>query len=81
MRPLSGALPAAMSLCTIPRRSLVAASPVSIVETLAENAVKVRVWYGRATAQGWKAWKDWDGYTFQTDRALLTNERIMPLFK
>ncbi|WP_292489656.1 hypothetical protein, partial [Mesorhizobium sp.] len=54
---------------------------VSIVETLAGNAVKVRVWYGRATAQGWEAWKDWDGYTFQTDRAALTNERIMPLFK
>lgn len=54
---------------------------VSIVETPAGNAVKVRVWYGRATAQGWEAWKDWDCYTFQTDRAALTNERIMPLFK
>lgn len=30
---------------------------VSIVETLAGNAVKVRVWYGRATAQGWEAWR------------------------
>ncbi|RWD28644.1 hypothetical protein [Mesorhizobium sp.] len=54
---------------------------VSIVETLAENAVKVRVWYGRATAQGWEAWKDWDGYTFQTNRAALCNERTMPLFR
>lgn len=54
---------------------------VSIVETLAGTAVKVRVWYGPATEQGWEAWKDWDGYTFQTDRAALTNERRMPLFK
>jgi hypothetical protein len=54
---------------------------VSIVETLAENAVKVRVLYGRATAQGWEAWKDWDGYTFQTNRAALSNERTMPLFR
>lgn len=54
---------------------------VSIVETLAGNAVTVRVWYGRATAQGWEAWKDWDGYTFQTDRAALSNERTMPLFR
>ncbi|WP_167481071.1 hypothetical protein [Mesorhizobium waimense] len=44
---------------------------VSIVETLAGNAVKVRVWYGRATAQGWAAWKDWDGYSFQTNRVAL----------
>ncbi|MER9313248.1 hypothetical protein NKI51_28890 [Mesorhizobium australicum] len=43
--------------------------------------VKVRVWYGRATAQGWEAWKDWDGYTFQTDRAALTKERTMQLSK
>lgn len=54
---------------------------VSIVETLAENAVKVRVWYGRATAQGWEAWKDWDGYTFQTNRAALSNKWTMPLYK
>ncbi|WP_189557027.1 hypothetical protein [Mesorhizobium sp. M4B.F.Ca.ET.089.01.1.1] len=45
------------------------------------ETVKVRVWYGRATAQGWEAWKDWDGYTFQTDRTALTHERVMPLFK
>jgi len=33
---------------------------VSIVEELAADKVRVRVWYGRATAQGWEAWKDWD---------------------
>ena len=54
---------------------------VSIVETLAENAVKVRVWYGCDTAQGWEAWKDLDGYTFQTDHAALSKERTMPLLR
>lgn len=54
---------------------------VSIAEDLAADKVRVRVWYGRATAQGWESWKDWDGYTFETDRAALTNQRTMPLFK
>ncbi|WP_292375665.1 hypothetical protein [Mesorhizobium sp.] len=81
MRPPSGVLPAAMSLCTIRTSQLGGSFTVSIVETLAGNAVKVRVWYGRATTQGWEAWKDWDGYTFQTDRTALTNDRVMPLFK
>jgi hypothetical protein len=50
---------------------------VSIVETLAENAVKIRTRH-RAS---WEAWKGWDGYTFQTDRAALSKERTMPLYK
>jgi hypothetical protein len=33
------------------------------------------------TAQRWEAWKDLDGYTFQTNRAALSNERTMPLFR
>jgi PHD/YefM family antitoxin component YafN of YafNO toxin-antitoxin module len=46
--------------------------------------VKVRVWYGRATTQGWEAWKGWDGYAVQTNRAAAMNaqcrsfERIDP---
>lgn len=54
---------------------------VSVVEELAADKVRVRVWYERATAQGWEAWKDWDGYTFETERAALTNQRPLPLFK
>ena len=54
---------------------------VSIVQELAPDRVQVRVWYGRATPRGWEAWKDWDGYTFATERAALTNKRTMPLFK
>jgi len=54
---------------------------VSVVEEVAADRVRVRVWYGRATATGWEAWKDWDGYRFETDRANLKNERTMPLFK
>jgi hypothetical protein len=45
---------------------------VSIVEELAADKVRVRVRYGRATAHGWEAWKDWDGYTFVTEQAALT---------
>ncbi len=54
---------------------------VSILEELPDDRVLVRVWYGRATAQGWEAWKDWDGYTFETERARLTKRRTMPLFR
>lgn len=54
---------------------------VEVVENLRDDKVKVRVWYGRATATGWEAWKDWHGYRFETDRASLTNKRSMPLFK
>ncbi|RVL83931.1 hypothetical protein CN140_12390 [Sinorhizobium meliloti] len=54
---------------------------VSVVEEVAADRVRVRVWYGRAPALGWEAWKDWDGYTFEAERAALTNQRTMPLFR
>lgn len=54
---------------------------VSIVRELGGDAVKVRVWYGRATPEGWQAWPDWDGYTFETTRDRLTKRRMMKLFK
>lgn len=54
---------------------------VSIVEELPGNRVRVRVWYGRATALGWEAWKDWDGYEFETDHAALSKQRTMPLYR
>lgn len=54
---------------------------VSILAELGAGRVRVRVWYGRATATGWEAWKDWDGHTFETDRSALTNERIKPLVR
>lgn len=54
---------------------------VEVVADLGNNKVRVRVWYGRATATGWEAWKDWDGYRFETDRASLTNKPTLPLFK
>ncbi|WP_247241830.1 MULTISPECIES: hypothetical protein [Rhizobium] len=49
---------------------------VSVVEEVAADRVRVRVWYGRAPALGWEAWKDWDGYTFEAERAALTNQGL-----
>lgn len=54
---------------------------VSIVEELTADRVQVRVWYGRSSPRGWEPWKEWDGYTFATERAALTNKRTMSLFK
>ncbi|QOF75192.1 hypothetical protein IG197_31905 (plasmid) [Aminobacter sp. SR38] len=54
---------------------------VSITSETDAETVEVRVWYGRATPSGWEPWKDWDGYTFQTRRDLLTNQRVMRLRK
>ncbi|WP_137136979.1 hypothetical protein [Rhizobium sp. FKY42] len=54
---------------------------VEVVEDHGHGKVRVRVWYGRATATGWEAWKDWDGYTFDTSRDQLRNKRIMSLYK
>jgi len=54
---------------------------VEIVRELQGGKVRLRVWYGRATATGWEPWKDWDGYRFDADRAELKNKRTMPLFK
>ena len=54
---------------------------VSIVREIDPENVEVRVWYGRATSQGWERWLDWDGYTFQARRDELTNEKQLSLFK
>ena len=54
---------------------------VSITSEIDAETVEVRVWYGRATPSGWEPWKDWDGYTFQTRRDLLINQRVMRLRK
>lgn len=54
---------------------------VEIVEDLPADRVKLRVWYGRASPQGWVPWRDWDGFHLEGDRAQLSNKRTMPLFK
>ncbi len=54
---------------------------VEIVEESAGDRVKVRVWYGRATPNGWERWRDWDGFTFETAESALTNRRRMALYK
>ncbi len=54
---------------------------VEIVEDLGADRVKVRVWYGRPTPNGWECWPEWDGYRFETERKALKNKRMMPLFK
>lgn len=53
---------------------------VSILEDRGETAL-VRVWYGKATAKGWKSWGDWDGHQIEVARTKLTNEREMKLVK
>ncbi len=52
---------------------------VSIVKDLGQDLVTVRVWYGRPTEKGWKAWREWDGYRFNVNRARLTNPRKMTI--
>lgn len=54
---------------------------VSIVREIDLETVEVSVWYGRATAEGWEPWPDWDGYTFQTKRDRLKNRRRMVFVK
>lgn len=54
---------------------------VSILNEIDDNIVECRVWYGRPTRLGWESWTDWDGYTFTTDRAKLSNKRMMALTK
>ena len=53
---------------------------VSIDREFDAETVAVRVWYRRATPQGWEPWRDWDGYVFTTRRDALTRERRMSLF-
>ncbi len=54
---------------------------VSILETLDDGRVRVRIWYGRATALGWERWRDWDGGTQTVQPEDLRNKRTMNLFK
>jgi hypothetical protein len=54
---------------------------VEIVEESAGDRVKVRVWYGRPTPNGWERWRDWDGFTFEAAKIALTNRRRMALYK
>ena len=55
---------------------------VSIVEDLPDGeTVRLRVWYGRASPQGWVPWPEWDGFRFEGRRDRLSNPRTMPLFK
>lgn len=54
---------------------------VEIIHELEGERVRVRVWYGRATHDGWERWPDWDGYTFETAKSALTNRRQMALYK
>ena len=56
---------------------------VSIVEEfeeIDETMVRVRVWYGRPTIDGWESWREWNGSMFTTTRDSLTKTRRMPLF-
>lgn len=54
---------------------------VEIIDQLDAYRIRVRVWYGRATHNGWERWRDWDGYTFETTRDKLKNKRQLSLFK
>ncbi|WP_157928961.1 hypothetical protein [Pararhizobium haloflavum] len=54
---------------------------VEIIDQLDAYRIRVCVWYGRATHNGWERWPDWDGYTFETTRDKLTNKRQLSLFK
>lgn len=54
---------------------------VSIDREIDAETVEVRVWYGRATPNGWERWRDWDGYVFTTRRDALTKERRLSLYK
>lgn len=42
--------------------------------------VKVRVWYGSATINGWETWREWDGSMFTTTRDRPSKKRVIPLF-
>lgn len=48
---------------------------------LPRDRVKLRVWYGRATARGWEPWPEWDGFRYKTGRDQLSNPRNLQLFK
>ena len=48
---------------------------------LPRDRVKLRVWYGRGTAQDWEPWPEWDGFRYKTGRDQLSNPRTLQLFK
>ena len=54
---------------------------VSILKPLDDGRVRVRIWYGRATALGWERWRDWDGGIQIVQPEDLRNKRTMNLFK
>ncbi|WP_322996517.1 hypothetical protein [Castellaniella sp.] len=51
------------------------------IEAVEGDRVKVRIWYGRATYQGWESWPDWDGVIFETTRDQLRNPRQKALYR
>lgn len=52
-----------------------------LVEELPRDRVKVRVWYGRASADGWVPWPEWDGFRMEVGRDELSNPHTLQLFK
>lgn len=54
-----------------------------MVEITADHgeSVDVVVRYGRATTQGWEAWKEWDGAPLTVEKSALRNGRTIPLYR
>jgi hypothetical protein len=50
---------------------------ISIVQSLEDGNVVVRVWQGRFTKTGWTSYGLFDGKTFQTHRSQLVNHRTL----
>lgn len=48
---------------------------VSVASELNDGKVEVRIWQGELTSQGWRSHGLFDGKTFVTSRAKLTNPR------
>ncbi|MCP2138242.1 hypothetical protein J2S28_005366 [Rhizobium sp. SLBN-94] len=48
---------------------------VSVASELNDGKVELRIWQGELTSQGWKSFGLFDGKTFVTRRAKLTNPR------
>ena len=54
---------------------------VSIVSDLDNERAIVRIWYGRATPDGWESWKEWDGDRRTVKKSELTDEHTLDLYK
>jgi hypothetical protein len=52
----------------------------SIIEDMGEQ-VRMRVWYGKPTAKGWRSWGDFDGTTRTVNRADLRNEHTLNMVR